>query len=103
MSAGKDTVAFAFYQQNKGYVFIAAICGSLALVADYIQNLAGFKHASVLTGWIETTSNITRNQLNDHTTTFYSVINSVFFIFKNACCIIAATLTAVSILNFVLR
>jgi len=103
MSSAKDTVAFAFYQQNKSYIFAAAICGSIALVADYVQNLCGFKHASKLVHWIENTRNITRDQLNEHTTTVYSVLNTVFFVFKNLCCIGAALLTAYSIVNFIMR
>ena len=103
LSSGKDTVAFTFYHQNSPYILIAAICGSIALIADYLQNVAGFKHANALVEWIENTENITTGQFNAHTTTIYLKINSFFFIVKNLCCIGAAALTAYSILNFVFR
>jgi hypothetical protein len=103
LSSGKDTVAYQFYQQNQHYIFGAAVCGSIGLIADYVQNVCGFKHAELLVDWIENTTNITRQQLNAHTTTVYSKLNTFFFWLKNICCIGAALLTAYSILNFVAR
>ncbi len=103
LSSAKDTVAYTFYQQNRHFIFAAAICGSIALIADYVQNLCGFKHAGAIVHWIEDTPNITRNQFNAHTTTIYSKLNTVFFVLKNFCCIAAALLTAYSLLNFVIH
>jgi hypothetical protein len=101
LSSGKDTVAFAFYQQNRPYIFAAAVFGSIGLISDYAQNVCGFKHAGELVHWIETTRNITRDQFNAHTTTIYSKFNTFFFGLKIICCIAAAALTAYSILNFI--
>ena len=103
MSSAKDTVAFTFYQQNARYILIAAICGSIALISDYVQNVAGFKHARKLVEWIENTEPITRNDFNAHTSSVYLKINSFFFFCKNVCCVVAAGLTAYSILNFIFR
>jgi hypothetical protein len=101
LSSGKDTVAYQFYQQNQRYIIGAAVCGSIALIADYVQNVCGFRHAELLVEWIENTRNITRKQLNAHTTTVYSKLNTFFFWLKNICCIAAALLTAYSILKFI--
>jgi len=101
ISSGKDTVAYTFYQQNQHYIFAAAVCGSIALVADYVQNVCGFRHAELLVHWIENTSDITRKQYNAHTTTVYSKLNTFFFWLKNICCVGAALSTAYSILNFI--
>jgi hypothetical protein len=101
ISSGKDTVAYTFYAKNQHYIFAAAVCGSIALIADYVQNVCGFRHAELLVDWIETTKEITRKQYNNHTTTIYSNLNTFFFWLKNICCIGAALLTAYSILNFI--
>lgn len=103
LSAGRDTVAFTFYHENAPFILIAAICGSIALIADYVQNVAGFKHSKEIVIWIESTSKITRDQFNAHTATIYLKINSFFFVIKNLCCIAAAALTGYSILHFVFR
>lgn len=101
LSAGKETVAYGFYQQNKHYIFAAAICGSIALIAAYIQNICGLKHADKLVNWIENTRNITRDQYNARTTSIYSNLNTIFFWLQNIFCIAAALLTAYPIVNFI--
>jgi hypothetical protein len=102
LSSGKDTVAYAFYQQNKFYIFGAAVCGSIALISDYLQNVSGLKKAEEIVGWIEKNpGNITRDQLTAHRTTGYSKANIFFFRLKNVCCIAAAVLTAYSIVSFI--
>jgi hypothetical protein len=103
LSSAKDTVAYAFYQQNSRYIVGAAVCGSIALIADYAQNISGFKHASKLVYWIENTKNITKDQFNAHTTTVYSRLNTFFFGIKNVSCVGAALLTAYSIINFIMH
>jgi hypothetical protein len=101
LSSGKETVAYGFYQQNKHYILAAAICGSIALIADYVQNVCGLEHASKFTNWIENTDEITRDQFNAHTTSVYSKLNTLFFWLQNIFCIAAALLTAYSIVNFI--
>jgi hypothetical protein len=78
LSSGKDTVAHTFYVQNKRYILATAVFASIALIADYIQNLCGLKHAETFTEWIENTENILRTQYNAHTSTVYSRLNTVF-------------------------
>ena len=104
LSSGRDTVAHTFYVQNKWYIVASAVFASIALTADYIQNLCALKHAEILTNWIESiddTKNISRTQYNAHTSTVYSRLNTVFFNLKNVCCIIAALLIMCSIISFV--
>jgi|SRR5580693_3356422 hypothetical protein len=104
LSSGTDTVAHTFYIQNKCYIFATAVFASIALIADYVQNLCGLKHAETLTEWIESienTENISRTQYNAHTSTVYSKLNSLFFYLKNVCCIAAALLIMCSIIRFI--
>jgi hypothetical protein len=104
LSSGRDTVAHTFYIQNKCYIFATAVFASIALIADYIQNLCGLKHAETLTEWIESiedTEKISRTQYNAHTSTVYSRLNTLFFNLKNACCIVAALLVMCSIISFI--
>jgi hypothetical protein len=104
LSSGKDTVAHTFYIQNKGYILATAVFASIALIADYIQNLCALKHAEILTEWIESiedTKNISRTQYNAHTSTVYSRLNTVSFNLKNVFCVIAALLIMCSIISFI--
>jgi hypothetical protein len=101
LSSGRDTIAHTFYIENKCYILATAVFASIALIADYIQNLCGLKHAETLTEWIENTEIISRAQYNAHTSTVYSRLNTLFFYLKNVCCIVAALLIMCSIISFI--
>jgi hypothetical protein len=102
LNSATGTAAGEFYQQNKHTIFAVAVCGSVGLICDYLQNVCALKHSDDLVDWIENTKNITRGQYNDHTKSVYSRLDDIFFWLKNISCIFAALFTAYSILNFVI-
>ena len=99
--AAKDTRAFDFYSASKSLLLVIVILSSVALLLDYVQNMAGFRTAKSITNWAEHSPRHTRKAYLALVNSPWLRLNVLCFVLKNICAIVAAILLGAAVWTFV--
>jgi hypothetical protein len=104
LTSDQSKVVTSFYGNSRWFLLLAAICGSLSMVFEYLQFVSGYKHAVNFVTWIErqvtARTPITCSSYNQNTTTGLSRLNDAFFVAKNISALAAAVLIALAVIRF---
>jgi hypothetical protein len=100
LTAEEKTRAAEFLTKNRYFMIGAAVCGSVAFVLDYLQNLAAYKHSRNIVDWIEARTTFTREDYNQQTQGFWLSTSKVLFFVKNCFAVASAVLLGLSVLDF---